>query len=70
MRVPRSVLWVSVGSVEPGKKALPRPLPAKIVKAWTDAGAEIGWTRIVGFRMYEWSDKHEAGSVPTFESDM
>src|SRR5437763_7887502 len=33
------------GQVQAGDeaKAGPRPLPPKIVKAWTAAGAEVGW---------------------------
>lgn len=46
---------------------MPRPLPEKIVKAWTDAGAEVGWLRINEFRTCEWSNKLQPGSLLMFQ---
>src|SRR5262249_3245991 len=53
-------------------KDTPKPLPAEIVKAWRDAGADVGWMKDVPPRLgtYEiwepWREKGEAGAIPAF----
>jgi uncharacterized protein (TIGR03067 family) len=55
------------------KKEAPRPLPPQIVKAWRDAGFEVGWVKDVpphlgsswGF-WRPWREKGEAGAIPAF----
>ena len=54
-------------------KSAPKPLPAAIVKAWEDIGAEVGWMKVVppqrvGYhRFWEpWQEKGESGTIPAF----
>src|SRR5207249_1981905 len=54
------------------KKEAPKPPPPEIVKAWRDAGANVGWmkdlppqTGTYGF-WEPWSEKGEAGAMPAF----
>jgi hypothetical protein len=57
---------------EPDNQDAPRPLPPKVVTAWRDAGATVGWMKDVppetgGYRFWEpWRDKGEAGAIPAF----
>src|SRR5262245_26741747 len=48
------------------KKGVPGPLPAEIVKAWTDAGAEVGWMRLNQNGVFLFQDKGEPGAMPAF----
>lgn len=56
------------------KKDAPKPLPQEIVKAWSEAGATIGWMKNMppqksgGYDFWApWREKVEAGAVPAFE---
>jgi hypothetical protein len=57
---------------QPDDTDAPRPVPAEIVKAWRDAGAEPGWMKNVPpksgtYRFWEpWRKNGEAGAVPAF----
>lgn len=57
---------------EPERKDAPKPLPPETVKAWRDAGAEVGWMKGVPpqsgkYRFWQpWHDKAEAGAIPAF----
>ncbi len=58
------------------KKAAPKPLPPEIVKAWRDAGFDVGWMKDVppesrswGF-WRPWREKGEAGSIPAFDGHL
>lgn len=46
----------------------PQPLPAEIVKAWRDAGAEVGWMRVKqdGYVEFVSEKKGKVGDVPAF----
>ena len=55
------------------KKETPKPLPPEIVKAWLNAGAQVGWMKDVPPQAegsYEywapWREKGEPGAVPAF----
>jgi len=57
------------------KKEAPKPLPPEIVKAWRDAGAEVGWMKDVPPQAegsYEywapWREKGEPGLCRRFGS--
>lgn len=52
MRLLLGVLVVLAGTVASAQE-LPKPLPQKIVKAWTDAGAQVGWFTVSGFGFSE-----------------
>lgn len=52
---------------EPGTKALPKPLPEDVVKAWKDAGAEVGWMKVDENGILGFSEKAEAGAIPAFQ---
>jgi hypothetical protein len=62
----------TVTSADPEIKDTPRPLPAEIVKAWRDAGADVGWMkdvppRLGTYNFWEpWREKGEAGAIPAF----
>ena len=43
----------------------PKPLPPEIVKAWRNAGADIGWETKMG-RFVRGEEKGEIGAVPAF----
>ncbi|MEZ6138939.1 MAG: hypothetical protein R3B84_00065 [Zavarzinella sp.] len=70
MRVLLSVLVVLAGTVasaqDPAKTELPKPLPEKIVKVWTEAGADVGWITVSESGSATWMEKVAAGSVPGF----
>src|SRR5262249_6602542 len=50
----------------PGQQDPPRPLPPEIVKAWTDAGARVGWMRRTIWGYDQFQEQGEAGAVPAF----
>src|SRR5436853_7338754 len=62
-----------VAGAKPEKQDAPKPLPPEIVKAWRDAGFEVGWMKDVppesgrswGF-WRPWREKGEAGAIPAF----
>jgi internalin A len=63
---------VFVGA-EPGANGAPKPLPPEIVKAWREAGADVGWMKDAppkpssGYGYWEpFREKGEAGAVPAF----
>lgn len=58
-------LCVSVGLTE-DKNNAPNQLPPEFVKAWKDAGAEVGWMRVNQNGVFQFQEKGEAGSVPAF----
>lgn len=69
MRALAFVMAVVTGSVgfagQPDKKDPPKPLPDKIVKAWKDAGATVGWMKDVsGILIFV--EEPEAGAIPAF----
>jgi hypothetical protein len=72
-------LWASCGlgfvaNGKPEKQDAPKPLPPKIVKAWRDAGFDVGWMKDVppqsgAWQLWSpWRDKGEAGAIPAFSS--
>lgn len=56
----------SSGAAQPDRKDLPRPLPAGVVKAWTDAGATAGWMKVDAAGVPAFVEKAEPGAVPAF----
>ena len=56
------------GQPPTSKGELPQPLPAEIVKAWQEAGANVGWVRVneYGFFEFVFEDAGKPGDVPTF----
>jgi Leucine-rich repeat (LRR) protein len=59
-------------SAKPEDQAAPKPLPPEIVKAWREAGFEVGWMKDVppqsrswGF-WQPWREKGEPGAIPAF----
>ena len=50
------------------QKDAPKPLPPEIVKAWRDAGAEVGWMKTdSNFGVLQFGqEKGEAGAIPAF----
>src|SRR5262245_57180396 len=52
---------------EPGQKDPRRPLPPEIVKAWTDAGARVGWMKRTMWGYDQFQKQGEAGAVPAFQ---
>jgi hypothetical protein len=63
-----------VANAEPETKASPKPLPPQVVKAWRDAGLEVGWMKDLppqspawGF-WQPWRGKAEPGAIPAFSS--
>jgi hypothetical protein len=48
------------------KKDATRPLSPEMVKAWTDAGAEVGWIRLNQNGVFLFQEKSEAGAMPAF----
>jgi len=55
-------------AAEPATSSAPKPLPEAVVKAWTGAGAEVGWIsddpdKRLDFRE---GDKGQAGEIPGF----
>ena len=55
------------------KKEAPRPLPPEIVKAWRDAGADVGWMKNLppqpedGYGYWvPWREKGAPGAAPAF----
>jgi internalin A len=48
----------------------PDPLPAEVVKAWSDAGAEVNWMMDIPPRKYgfwnPWREKGETSAIPAF----
>jgi hypothetical protein len=55
------------------KKEAPKPLPPAVVKAWSDAGAEVGWMKDLppqptgGYAYWEpFREKAEPGAMPAF----
>jgi hypothetical protein len=63
-----------VVSAKPEKQDAPKPLPPKLVKAWRDAGFEVGWMKDVPpqsgtWQLWSpWREKGEAGAIPAFRS--
>ena len=63
----------AVASAQTETKAAPKPLPPEVVKAWRDAGFDVGWMRDVpppqspawGF-WRPWREKGETGAIPAF----
>jgi uncharacterized protein (TIGR03067 family) len=56
-----------------GKNDAPKPLPSEVVKAWRDAGADVGWMKDAPPRppsTYDfwdpWRKKAKAGAMPAF----
>jgi len=64
------VLVIIMGLVsiaaEPAKD-LPKPLPDTTTKAWTEAGATVGWMKYDNDTGLVFIDKPEAGAVPAFK---
>jgi hypothetical protein len=54
-------------AAEPDKKELPKPLPEKTAKAWTDAGATVGWMKYNADVGLVFLEKPEAGAIPAFK---
>src|SRR5262249_38508903 len=53
---------------EPDTKEAPKPLPRPIIKAWQDAGAEVGWMNANnGFVSDSDQEQGEAGDIPAFQ---
>src|SRR5205823_11809600 len=53
---------------EPDTNDAPKPLPPEIVKAWRDAGAEVGWMKKnAGFVDDLDQEQGEAGDIPAFQ---
>ena len=48
------------------QKDAPKPLPPEIIKAWRDAGAEVGWMKTNRFGFLEFEAKGEAVAIPAF----
>src|SRR5262249_35819687 len=61
-----------VGGAGPAKKVAPKPLPPETVKAWRDAGAEVGWMKDIApqsgaYQFWEpWRENGEAGGISAF----
>jgi hypothetical protein len=51
---------------QPDKKAPPKPLPDDIVKAWKDAGADVGWSMLTTYGALRFVEKPEVGAIPAF----
>ncbi len=51
---------------QPDKKDLPKPLPDKIIKAWKDAGATVGWMKMEPSGLLIFVEEPEAGAIPAF----
>lgn len=70
MRVLVFALALITGQVgfagEPEKKDPPKPLPDKIVKAWKDAGATVGWMKQEPSGILVFVEEPEAGAIPAF----
>jgi len=60
-------LGQSAFAAEPSKKESPQPLPEDIVKAWTDAGATVGWMKYDPDIGLVFKEKAEDGAVPAFK---
>ena len=65
-----SGLGVSAGGAV--KDDLPKPLPPEIAKAWTDAGAQVGWIRMEfefrgDYGRFIHADKAPVGELPAFQ---
>jgi hypothetical protein len=62
----------SAAGGEAQEKGSPLPLPAEVVKAWSEAGAEAGWMsdtppRLGTYQFWEpWREKQVAGAIPAF----
>lgn len=54
-------------AAEPATKDLPKPLPDTTTKAWTEAGATVGWMKYDNDTGLVFLDKPEAGAVPAFK---
>ena len=59
------------GDDGPDKNTEPKPLSPEIVKAWSDAGADLGWVRDVpprrGSSYWDpWSEKGQSGAMAAF----
>ena len=57
-----------VAGAKPEKQDAPKPLPPKVVKAWRDAGFEVGWMKDVppqSGAWQLWSPWREKGSART-----
>jgi hypothetical protein len=48
------------------KEDAAKPLPPEIAKAWSDAGAEIGWMRVNENGVFAFHENAVAGAVPAF----
>lgn len=56
----------SLSAEQPDSKAIPKPLPEKIVKAWKEAGAVAGWMKVQDSGVLAFSEKPEPGAIPAF----
>src|SRR5262245_49281656 len=48
--------------------APPKPLPAEIVAAWVEAGAEVGWMTVgeMGYSQFRIGETGQVGEIPAF----
>lgn len=51
---------------QPDAKDLPKALPENVVKAWTAAGATVGWIKVDTSGVPSFVEKAEPGAVPAF----
>jgi hypothetical protein len=67
---------VVFASAQPENQALPKPLPPEIVKAWRDAGFDVGWMKDTppvspAWGLWTpWREKAEAGAIPALDGHL